>query len=71
MIQWDCCFLHGTIDDHWPWTHFKDLMFGAADRSIPKVMLGHHKRSSWLSEETLLLVHNKAKFMDTLAGHKY
>ena len=42
------------------WTHFKDI-FGATDRGIPKVILVHHKRSSWLSEEALHLVHKKKR----------
>ena len=57
-ISWDCCFLHGTIDTHS--THFNDIvLFVAAERSIPKVILGCCKRSSCLSEETLHLVHKK------------
>ena len=53
-------FIRQLFDDQW--THFKDLLFGAADRSIPKVVLGRCKRSSWLSEETLHLVHKKRNY---------
>ena len=42
------------------WTHFKDV-FGAADRSIPKVILVHCERSNWLSEEALHLIHKKKR----------
>ena len=70
MVPWNCCFLTESIDD--AWTNFKDLLFIAADQSIPMICLRQNKKQlSWLSDESLKLIKCKRRaFKKAKRTHK-
>ena len=54
---WDCCFLTDSLDECWE--NFKDIFLSVADMCIPSTVIRHAKRMSWLSDDTLRLIHKK------------
>ena len=54
-IPWNCCFLSDDIEESW--SNFKDILFSAADRFIPKISIcRNRKHKSWLSDDTLAMI---------------
>ena len=43
------------------WSSFKESLFTAADKCIPKVQLRHKKKTHWLSGETLRQIRKKKR----------
>jgi len=58
-IPWTSYLWGVSIEDSWQ--RFKDLLFAAADECIPKVILQKRKKKTWLSDETLRMIHRKRR----------
>ena len=58
-IPWAECF--GDKDIEEAWATFKNRLFGACDKAIPKTIFRNRKRVSWLSEGTFKMIQKKRR----------